>query len=458
MKKFWQYHLYFIGLTVLSLATLYLNWDMPPNFDEAHAYNIARYLSPLDIFTISKTEGHPFLWYYLLMPFAKLHLFYPHPLYVLNWAIMLVAFILFYKNAPLPVYIKYFITFSAPFLQMYIAFARSYCLVFLFLFALLSLYPQRNKRPVLYLTFIILLANTHPMGLLLAFSIGIIFFIETALISWKQRQITMSFLWTVVIGLLEVILFLLQFYGYDKNTPVFTPKFITLRETFVLATSPLNLWFTTFLLVLSLGIFTKYKRWAALSFLSLTTTTLLLFFIFIYSPNTQHIYFFYIALICAYWLAYFENKTPFYIFLPLSILSFGLIFNGNINLKREDDVNYYVTLRESALKINDIFPTEQDIIFIDNFQENILVPYFNPNIHPYDQKLNSFGSVDSFKDFLSFIYEPLKAEYFVLLVKKSPQALLFRTCGEDHFENSVLNFNLQYKLNEVFCLYDIKLH
>jgi hypothetical protein len=29
------------------------------------------------------------------------------------------------------------------------------------------------------------------------------------------------------------------------------------------------------------------------------------------------------------------------------------------------------------------------------------------------------------------------AEYFVLLVKKSPQALLFRTCGEDHFENSV---------------------
>ena len=108
-------HIYIIGLTLLALASIYFNWNCPPQFDEAHSWNIARYLKPLQIFDITKTEGHPFLWYYLLMPMAKTDFMYPYSLYTLNLILFLAAFFIFYRFAPFPNYLKYLITLSAIF-------------------------------------------------------------------------------------------------------------------------------------------------------------------------------------------------------------------------------------------------------------------------------------------------------------------------------------------------------
>ena len=117
MKNILKYHLYIIGFAILTAAAVWLNWDCPPNYDEAHAWNIARHLSTAEIFTVSKTEGHPFLWYYLLMPLAKANLLYPYSLYFLNLLHVIGAFYLLYRYAPFPAYVKYLITLSAPFLQ-----------------------------------------------------------------------------------------------------------------------------------------------------------------------------------------------------------------------------------------------------------------------------------------------------------------------------------------------------
>ena len=92
MKNILKYHLYIIGFAILTAAAVWLNWDCPPNYDEAHAWNIARHLSTAEIFTVSKTEGHPFLWYYLLMPLAKANLLYPYSLYFLNLLLVIGAF------------------------------------------------------------------------------------------------------------------------------------------------------------------------------------------------------------------------------------------------------------------------------------------------------------------------------------------------------------------------------
>ena len=93
MKNILKYHLYIIGFAILTAAAVWLNWDCPPNYDEAHAWNIARHLSTAEIFTVSKTEGHPFLWYYLLMPLAKANLLYPYSLYFLNLLLVIGAFL-----------------------------------------------------------------------------------------------------------------------------------------------------------------------------------------------------------------------------------------------------------------------------------------------------------------------------------------------------------------------------
>jgi len=187
MKNILKYHLYIIGFAILTAAAVWLNWDCPPNYDEAHAWNIARHLSTAEIFTVRKTEGHPFLWYYLLMPLAKANLLYPYSLYFLNLLLVIGAFYLLYRYAPFPAYVKYLITLSAPFLQLYAGFARSYTLSVFLLFSLLSFYPSRQKHPVFYLFLLLLLANTNLMGFWTAFPLGFIYFTENLCSSFRNN-------------------------------------------------------------------------------------------------------------------------------------------------------------------------------------------------------------------------------------------------------------------------------
>ena len=42
--------------------------------DEAQAWCLARDLNFIDLYTQTRIEGHPFLWYLTLFPFTKMHL------------------------------------------------------------------------------------------------------------------------------------------------------------------------------------------------------------------------------------------------------------------------------------------------------------------------------------------------------------------------------------------------
>ena len=212
MNRLLKYHLYIIGFLALTAAALWINWNCPPNYDEAHAWNIARYLSPAEIFAVSKTEGHPFLWYFLLMPLAKFNFLYPYALYFLNLILILSAFYLLYKYAPFPTYIKYLITFSAPFLQLYTAFARSYSLTILLLFTALALYPKRHQKQLFYLFTLFLLANTNLIGIFLALSLGSIYLFENLQNYYSSaKQNFRPLFYTLNFALIECLFLILQF-------------------------------------------------------------------------------------------------------------------------------------------------------------------------------------------------------------------------------------------------------
>lgn len=454
MRKFYIHHLYIIGFLSVILSCLYLNWQIPPHFDEARAWNIAKYLNPIEIFSIGKVEGHPFLWYYVLSPIAKLNLFYPYSLYILNIIIILSSLYILYKYAPLPTYIKYLITFSAPFLQLYNSFARSYSLTIFLLFIILNLHNQRFNKQILYLTLILLLANTNTTGFFAAFSLGIIY-LQEQLFSQKQLNKKGTII-TAIFMIIELIALYIQFYGYDDRILRSTPNAGLITTNINTAYFPANIIIVCAVYLASTYIFIKNKKYSALFFLLFSSLQLTLLLNFIHEGGRHHHYFYYIYLISSYWIANtkkepLNNKQ----LLPLSILSMLLIFNNNIHYKHSYK-DYVNKIKNSAMQINKIFSNnKQELITFDDFSGNIMLPYLNNNITLLNQTATEYTKLKSFQEFLSFYYLPIKPEDISNRALKNPQILMYRTCGEDLYANSNMVFNLKYKLNDTYCLYNI---
>ncbi len=453
MKNLFAYHLYFIGFLITTLFCVYINWEIPPHFDEARAWNVAKYLNPIEIFSIGKVEGHPFLWYYVLSPIAKLNLFYPHSLYTLNFIIMLLSLYILYKYAPLPTYIKYLITFSAPFLQLYSSFARSYSLTILLLFILLYLHKQRFNKQVLYLTLILLLANTNTTGFFAALPLGMIYLQEQLLTKSLREQ--KNILITVIFMAIEFIALYIQFLGYDdkalKSTPDSGPLSISINSSYY----PANIVLLCIIYLSATCIFIKNKTYDALFFLLFTAIQLTLLLNFIHKGGRHHYYFYYIYLIGAYWIANTKKQLNNHQLLPLSILSILLIFNNNIHYKHSYK-EYVHEIKYSALKINKLFNNQkQEIIIFDDFSGNIMLPYLNDNIILLNQTTTEYKKLKAFKEFLIFYYRNINPIDILEKAQKNPQTLLYRTCGEASYINTNMTFNLKYKLNNTYCLYDI---
>ena len=460
MKKLLKHHLYIIGFTSLIIAAAFLNLNCPPNYDEAHAWNIARYLSLTDILTLSKTEGHPFLWFYVLMPIAKTNFLYPYSLYALNLIFMLGTFYLLYKYAPFPTYLKYLITFSAPFLQLYIAFARTYSLGLLLLFAILSLYPHRHKKNILYLSLLLLTANTNLICFLGALTLGIFYFYENIKDSIQNNTLTTLTLQTIITGLIELLLIIIQFYNYDTDITKHTPTFNSLTEDINEALFPLNIPTYLILILFSLYIFYKNKKYAALFFLISTQSLLFIIFRNLYHGEIHLHNFFYIYLICTYWLSNIKQEKEQLTlskFFPITIIATALIFNTS-NQYKIADKDYLKQLQNSAIQINRLFAQKkQTIIVLKHFDGNIILPYLNKNITLINQNTTNYTTLKGFQESLHHMYRRINIYTLTDYAQQNPNLLLFRTCEKPSYYNSNLAFHLRHKLNTKYCLYSTEI-
>ena len=107
-----------------------------------------------------KYEGHPFLWYFLLMPFAKLGI----AVEVQNWISALFAIFTAYiilKKAPFRKGLKILLVFSGGMIYFYSVLARPYCMIPFLLVLLASCYQKKREHPYKYAILVALLANTH---------------------------------------------------------------------------------------------------------------------------------------------------------------------------------------------------------------------------------------------------------------------------------------------------------
>lgn len=189
--------------------------------DEANVWLMARELSPLALLKEIKYQGHPCLWYLLLMPFAKAGLPFRSISFV-SYIVMAVTAGLFLYKAPFYKPIKAIVLFSPAFTYYYAVVARNYCLIALLLILLAVYYPKRNDKCVLYGLLLGLLVQSDVIALAEAGIISCFWLGENLWKCYKRKRMMpfCNILKGIWIPLCSFILLILQFY-HISDSPVF---------------------------------------------------------------------------------------------------------------------------------------------------------------------------------------------------------------------------------------------
>ena len=102
MNKYFQWGLLLLYVIITFVRVInHQTW-----YDEARAWLIAENLNLFEIFDLMKIEGHTFVWFVLLMPFAKTHFAYPYSMQIMNWIFCVSAVFVMWKYSPFNNWVK----------------------------------------------------------------------------------------------------------------------------------------------------------------------------------------------------------------------------------------------------------------------------------------------------------------------------------------------------------------
>lgn len=163
------------------LAALVLNlWLVQyhePVRDEAQSWLIARDTGPLAIFQVLSYEGHPVLWYYLLMPFAKLGFPYG-TCRVLSQLLTAGVILTLAYRSPFCIPMRAALVLSGLTLYRCACFGRSYALLAFLTVRLCCRYGSRHEKPLPYVLLIAALIQTHLLAIGFAFGLCAAYLVE----------------------------------------------------------------------------------------------------------------------------------------------------------------------------------------------------------------------------------------------------------------------------------------
>lgn len=137
-------------LLVIYIAfNLYLLLHHEQWRDEANVWLMGRELSLVELFREIKYQGHPCLWYLIVMPFAKLQLPF-ETIGILSLLVMSGAVGVFLIKGRCSLILKALVIFSPFFTYFYSVVARNYCLIPITLMLLAWLHKDRWKHSLGY--------------------------------------------------------------------------------------------------------------------------------------------------------------------------------------------------------------------------------------------------------------------------------------------------------------------
>ncbi len=172
--------------------------------DEAQVWQLCKYLSFSELFHHLHNEGHPALFYLLVMPFAKLssNIIF---MQLICWGVMCFAsFLLLYK-APFNMYAKIAILLSAGFIYFFPVIARSYSILPFLVFAAAILYSKQKEHPILYALIIAAIADTHAIMFCFSFILASLFLYDNVIKDKLNIKKYIIPLFIMAFGLLYVV-------------------------------------------------------------------------------------------------------------------------------------------------------------------------------------------------------------------------------------------------------------
>lgn len=300
-KLFWGVFITYLVFTFIRVIQ-HETW-----YDEARAWLIAAEFTPWQIFSrIMKSEGHFFVWYFLLIPFAKTHFFYPYSMLILNWIFCSAAIFLMWVFAPFNKWLKIAITFTYPFTAVYAILARCYAIGILLLYSLTLLDKDKLKRPYLYSTILFFAANTSVMAMLGSIVFAAMFFYDLI----KEKCVKKITLVSIFAVLCAVSLYL-QLRGANPVRTALPDMVIPLNWNFFTTfySFPQMVNFVLLIIGLPIILFVLSKSKKALFFILSSYSLMLLLFNFLYYGMQWHHYFFYVYLLIASWFFFQEEAV-----------------------------------------------------------------------------------------------------------------------------------------------------
>lgn len=181
-------HLVNITVLVLYAALLLVLLSRHEPFrDEAQQWLLARDLSVPDLIRQMSYEGHPCMWYLILMPFAKAGLPFGFAGYISITLILIAVAVLLWKG-PMGLGWKLLAMLTSSFLFFGAVIGRSYSTIPLLLVLNACLYPQRHGKALRYGLTIALLVQTHMVMMGFAASLCIVWLWEAFANYRKNRD------------------------------------------------------------------------------------------------------------------------------------------------------------------------------------------------------------------------------------------------------------------------------
>ncbi len=368
--------------------------------DEAQAWLIARDTPLLDLFKVLKHEGHPVLWYLILMPFAKSGM----PVVVMNyisWGFTAAAAVLLVLKSPLRSEMKLLILFSPMLLYWLPVISRSYAPVNFLMMVLAYLYHKRKERPVLYGCIIFLLINFHVItaGIVGAALINCIFDIISD--TRKKEKVSGARYKGLAIGIIGCLLMVIQLAGSPGTgnwdiSIIFDRELIkdriieTSKYLFSANVQSQQILLGVILVLVTLVIaviLIASKEWLALMHYIFGSGFVWYILLFVLAAGNKSYMLFSIMI---YTLCILQEKGEYkeklirfidIVFGTLLILS-GI--SGYINAIAYDIREDFSNGKHTAELLNEICDNDDVVIFLDNAYESSVTVYLDKNVRVWD--------------------------------------------------------------------------
>ena len=378
--------------------------------DEGQAWLIARDLSFLDIFLNTGTEGHPFLFHFIIKPFTFLP-FYP-TLHIINAVFVVIAvYILFFKNILNNFLFNAALILNGMIMYEYPIVARNYGLAFMLFVYIVYIYKYRYVKTTNYVAALGLLMNTTVIGS----SIG---FIESAFLLWRifssgscnflRRKIKdIIILWAFLL----IILFQLLSMVYRWSDYLTKLNINNDKDFYIFALLIILFFIIVFSAAITLKLNKNIKLFKVNYFVQFLIKIILIFFFIqaikhFYGLTDRHT--FLLAIYLIFTLAVYINKSN-YLHLSVLNLSFLILvslFSSGLKTYINDIKNNFSGGKDAAKYIKDNgFDNKDKYIIIINKSYVIsgsISPYFKDRII-YDTGID---------EYISFIdYSKIRKDY-----------------------------------------------